>query len=65
LTRKGCGYFAHTGFNSSFLALMMGSKTGGNGVVIMSPADRASFAWRFHLIDHRHQLRDARPPLHR
>ena len=29
------GYFAHTGFNSGFLALMMGSKTGGNGVVVM------------------------------
>jgi len=29
------GYFEHTGFNSGFLALMMGSKTGGNGVVIM------------------------------
>jgi hypothetical protein len=28
-------YFEHTGFNSGFLALMMGSKTGGNGVVIM------------------------------
>jgi hypothetical protein len=29
------GYFAHTGFNSGFLALMMGSKTGGKGVVVM------------------------------
>ena len=29
------GYFAHTGFNSGYLALMLGSKTDGNGIVIM------------------------------
>jgi CubicO group peptidase (beta-lactamase class C family) len=29
-------YFGHTGFNSGYLSLLMGSKTDGNGVVIMT-----------------------------
>ena len=39
------GYFAHTGFNSGYLSLMMGSKSGGNGIVIMinvSPEDMST-----------------------
>ncbi|MBL8908081.1 MAG: beta-lactamase family protein, partial [Rhizobiales bacterium] len=29
------GWFGHSGFNSGYLAVMLGSKAGGNGVVIM------------------------------
>lgn len=32
---KPAEYFGHSGFNSGYLALMVGSKTGGNGVIIM------------------------------
>ena len=38
-------YFGHSGFNSGYLALMVGSKTGGNGVIIMvnvAPVDMSA-----------------------
>jgi CubicO group peptidase (beta-lactamase class C family) len=35
--KKGSGnYFMHTGWNTGYLALLIGSRTGGNGLVIMT-----------------------------
>jgi CubicO group peptidase (beta-lactamase class C family) len=43
-------YFGHSGFNSGYLALMLGSKTGGHGVVVMvnvAPEDMSGPAPQF------------------
>ena len=43
-------YFGHTGFNSGYLALVMGSKTDGNGIAIlanMAPEDMSGSVPQF------------------
>ena len=43
-------YFGHSGFNSGYLSLMLGSKEGGNGVVVMvnvAPEDMSGGAPQF------------------
>jgi CubicO group peptidase (beta-lactamase class C family) len=47
------GYFGHTGFNSGFLSLLMGSKAGGGGVVAMvnmAPEDMSGPAPQFRFL---------------